>query len=87
MSPSKPFDVKKPPPELWLRDPQAYTKMVRNRSARVLLKTIRYSACPTLGRLHCAQSHQNALLLDLYAFAYHMFRATCHKPKYVIIAL
>ena len=23
----------------------------------------------------------------LYAFAYHMFRATCHKPKYVIIAL
>jgi hypothetical protein len=34
-------NVTSPPPELWMRNPKAYTKLIKHEGAKVLLKYVR----------------------------------------------
>ena len=81
------LDVVNPPPELLLRNPKAYTALLRQASGKVLIKFLKYAGFPTLYHLWCARAAQPEPCLGLYAYNYHVFRSTCHKPYYVQVNL
>ena len=75
------LDVRQPPPQLYLSNPKAHSRLVRHASGKVLHKYLKYAGNPALAHLYSARAVDSDGLLGLHAYNFHQFRSTCHKPN------
>lgn len=85
-------DVQDPPPQLLLRGGlPAYAQHVQvNAGGKVLLEFLKGAGAPTVMWQRAARRGDGVLLKKLFAYSYHVFRSTCHKPnkvQHLLIAL
>ena len=81
------LDVEKPPAKSYLRNPKSYTALVQAATGKVLLKYLKYAGFPSLGHLYCARASDSPGSRGLYAYDFHVFRSTAHKPNRVSYTL
>ena len=72
-------DVQYPPPQLFLRDPDAYRRQVGSAGGVVMLRYFRGAGSPTLQWQKAARTGKGETVKKLFAYSLHIFR-TCHKP-------
>jgi hypothetical protein len=80
-------DVQYPPPSLLLRSIDAYALQVQSAGGIVMLDYLKGAGVPALHWLRAARRGDGLRLKELFAYSFHMFRATCHKPVCVQICL
>ena len=80
-------DVVSPPPSLLFRDFDAYMEQVHSAGAIVMLYYLKYAGFPTLQWQRAARRGDGFQLKKLFAYSFHVFRSTCHKPVCTQIAL
>jgi hypothetical protein len=74
-------DVRDPPPDLLLRDPDAYAARVEHAGGVVLLHFLRYVGSPSLWWQRAARAGDGERAGALHAYSLHVFRAGTHKPN------
>ena len=80
-------DVREPPPELFLRDIDAYLERLESAGGIVLVRYLKHAGLPTLQWQRAARTGDGAKLKVLFAYSFHIFRSVCHKTNCAQIAL
>ena len=74
-------DVVSPPPELFLRNPDAYLRRCNAAGAEVLLRFLRNAGVPALQYQRAARTGRGETLLSLFAHTFHQMRTYHFKPN------
>lgn len=81
-------DVVEPPPRVLLsRGLDVYLAYVQSAGGEVVCEYLRHAGFPNLQWQRSARNAQPGKLKQLYAYSFHIFRSTCHKPVAAQIAL
>lgn len=81
-------DVRQPPPELLLRHGlDVYLSHIHCAGGIVMVEYLRGAGFPTLQWQRAARDTKGGKLRQLFAYSFHVYRSTCHKPVAAQIAL
>ena len=80
-------DVQWPPPSLLVRSIDSYLLQVHTAGGTVMVQYLKHAGIPALHWLHAARTGDGGKLKKLFAYSFHIFRSTCHKPICTQIAL
>ena len=80
-------DVQWPPPALLVRSIDSYLLQVHSAGGIVMLQYLKHAGIPALHWQRAAREGDGGKLKKLFAYSFHIFRSTCHKPVCTQIAL
>jgi hypothetical protein len=81
------MDVTDPPPELFLRNPNAYLQQLNSATAIVLFWFLREVGIPSLQWQRAARDGEGAKCETLHAHMFHVCRAWANKPNCTLTSL